>query len=270
MGRIHLFEFEDQPWYPNIFRDLTTDFLRHTANSDKSALYKLIIPLISKGLRESGSTQIVDLASGAGGPYLELGKALQQEHPDLRILLTDYFPNIDAFKHIKSTAPYFDYVTYPVDARRVPASLKGLRTYFLSFHHFRPEDARSILQDAVNNNSAIAIFEDQERSVPSMLAEAYGPIALLRHSWRIKPFRFRRILFTYIIPVLPFTLLWDGLVSCLRTYSPEEMEQLIGQLDNGGRFNWEVGRLRQGKGMILYLLGTPIPTPSASPQAKAH
>jgi hypothetical protein len=257
MGRVHLFEFEDQRWYPNVLRDLTTDFLRYSANSSKDALYRQVVPVISRGLRESGSTRIIDLASGAGGPYLRLAGPLAEQHPGLQIMLTDYFPNLAAFAHVKNSAGYFDYAPYPVDARQVPATLKGFRTYFLSFHHFKPADAKRILQDALNNNSGIAIFEDQERSWRSARQEAAGPVSLLLHSWRIRPFKWSRLLFTYLLPVLPFTLLWDGLVSCLRTYSEKEMLQLIDQLEHKERFNWETGRLSQGSGMILYLLGTP-------------
>jgi len=47
MGRIHLFEFEDQQWFPSFLRDYGTDFLRFL--STKTAMYKPIIPIIEKG-----------------------------------------------------------------------------------------------------------------------------------------------------------------------------------------------------------------------------
>jgi len=48
---------------------------------------------------------------------------------------------------------------------------------------------------------------------------------------------------------------WDRIVSSLRTYSVEEMKNLISELDNKDDFEWEVGRIRSGPGFILYLLG---------------
>jgi len=32
MRRFHLFEWEDQPWLPAVFRDFITDHLRYTSN----------------------------------------------------------------------------------------------------------------------------------------------------------------------------------------------------------------------------------------------
>jgi len=40
----------------------------------------------------------------------------------------------------------FDYKKEPINALDVPAQLKGFRTQFLSFHHFKETDAQRILQ----------------------------------------------------------------------------------------------------------------------------
>ncbi len=48
MGRIHLFEFEDQKWFPTFLRNYGTDFLQFLSN--KTKMYKPIIPIIEKGL----------------------------------------------------------------------------------------------------------------------------------------------------------------------------------------------------------------------------
>ena len=65
MARVHLFEFEDQSWFPNIFREGITDYLQFAAN--KIDLYKPVIPVIRRGLEKSGSKRIVDICSGGGG-----------------------------------------------------------------------------------------------------------------------------------------------------------------------------------------------------------
>jgi hypothetical protein len=33
----------------------------------------------------------------------------------------------------------------------------------------------------------------------------------------IRPFRWSRLLWTYVVPIIPAVLLFDGIVSCLRT-----------------------------------------------------
>lgn len=253
MGRLHLFEFEDLHWFPSFLRNYGTDFLQFLSN--KTKLYKPIVPIIEKALKQSDTNQIIDLASGGGGGLLWLNSVLKKSIPDLKIILTDYYPNIPAFKYTKKQANNFEFITTEVDARHVPKSLTGLRTQFLSLHHFRPEDAKQILQNAIDSNQSIAIFEAQERSIPSILAMLFSPISLLLTTPFIRPFKLGRILFTYLIPIVPLFVLWDGIVSSLRTYSVKEMHTLVNQLNNKDTFNWEINKVKSGPGVVLYLLG---------------
>lgn len=254
MARLHLFEFEDLTWFPGLWRNYGTDFLQFLSNTTK--LYKPAIPILEKGLEKSGSHQITDLGSGGGGGLLWLNEALKKHNPGLKILLTDYFPNIAAFEYTKKQSDNIDYIKTFVDARNVPKALTGLRTMFLLLHHFKPEDAKKILQNAVDTKNAIAVFEAQERSFPSLLAMFLSPLSVLFTTPFIRPFKIGRILFTYIIPVVPLFVWWDGIVSALRTYSVKEMKQLVDAVENNDRFDWEIGKLKSGPGVILYLLGT--------------
>ena len=253
MGRIHLFEFEDLDWFPGFLRDYGTDFLQFLANLTNTFLP--VIPVIQRGVEKSGNNQIIDLGSAGGGPLPQLNKVLKKQNPELKILLTDYFPNMDALEIAKRKADNIDYIKTPVDARNVPNDLRGLRTLFLTFHHFRPEDAKTILQNAIDSKNAIAIFEGQERSFLSLLAMFLSPVSVLLTTFFIRPFKPGRLFFTYIIPLVPLFVWWDGIVSSLRTYSEEEMKGLINELINKDDFEWEVGRIRSGPGYILYLLG---------------
>ena len=255
MGRIHLFEFEDQEWFPGFLRNYGTDFLQFLSN--KSRLFKPAIPVLEKGLERDRSDTIVDLGSGGGGGLIWLNEELSKSIPDLKIWMTDLYPNVSAFEFTKQKAGNFEYVSEPVDARNVPPELKGLRTQFLSFHHFRPDEARKILQNAIDTESSIAVFEGQERSFASILAMIFSPISVLLTTPFIRPFKIGRIIFTYLIPIVPLFVLWDGIVSSLRTYSVEEMEDLVSQLKGIEKYDFDIGRVPSGPGIILYLLATP-------------
>ncbi|NJM54161.1 MAG: hypothetical protein HC846_12735, partial [Blastocatellia bacterium] len=136
MKRLHLFEFEDLTWFPQFLRNYVTDFLQSVSN--RFDIYQPIVPILQKGLEKAKTPQIVDIASGGGGGWLSLSKHLFAENKDLKIILTDYFPNISAFQQtVKSGGESFEFVTESVDACSVPKNLKGLRTQFLSFHHFQ-------------------------------------------------------------------------------------------------------------------------------------
>jgi len=254
MGRIHLFEFEDQKWFPIFLRNYGTDFLQFLSN--KTKMYKPIIPIIKKGLKKNGTNQIIDLASGGGGGLIWLNSELIKDIPNLEIILTDFYPNIPAFKFTKKQADNFEYLEKSVDARNVPTELKGLRTQFLSFHHFEPKDAKQILQNTIDSKSSIAIFEVQERSLSSIFAMLFSPLSVLLTTPFIRPFKIGRIIFTYLIPIVPLFVFWDGIVSSLRTYSVKEMNELVENLNGTKNYDWEISKIKSGPSVVIYLLGT--------------
>ncbi len=235
-----------------------TDFLQIVAN--KFDFYKTITPILKKGVEASGVNQIIDLASGGGGGWMKLGDHVREEMPDVKVLLTDCYPNISAFEETVSKNPkLFSYEEKSVNALDVPDDLKGLRTQFLSFHHFKSDDAKQIVQNAVNAGSPIAVFEAQKRSFSDFLKFFFSPINVLILTPFIKPFKFGRIFFTYLIPLVPLFTWWDGLVSVLRTYSTKELNELIESLENSNSFEWEVSFVKNGAIKIYYLLGIPKP-----------
>jgi hypothetical protein len=256
MKRLHLFEFEDQPWFPRIIRDGMTDYLKFVAN--RFDFYKSVVPILAKGLETSGGTKIIDLASGGGGGWSKLVVHLLPECPDLKIVLTDRFPNKAGFATlVEQDSNVFTFEPNPVDARDVPSHLKGMRTQFLSFHHFKPNDARQILQNAVDAGQPIAIFEAQKRDAAHFVKFGLSPIAVLLMTPFIRPFKWSRIIFTYLIPAIPFFTFLDGVVSVLRTYSVEEMEELTALLKNRGSYSWEIGESKSGGVTVPYLIGYP-------------
>lgn len=255
MKRIHLFEFEDQKWFPTLLRNYTTDFLQFLSN--KMKVYEPVVEEINEALRKSNTSTIIDLGSGSGGGLLWLGNELKRNNPELKIILTDFFPNKIAFEQTKKRAPYFDYSLDSVDARNVPQYLTGFRTQFLSFHHFKPQDAMMILQNAVDRKQPIGIFEIQDKTFPSMLAMFLSPLSVLLTTPFIHPFRLGRLIFTYLIPILPLVVLWDGIVSSLRTYSVEELKALVDSIKNKESFDWKIEKKQSKKGFVIYLIAIP-------------
>lgn len=256
MARLHLFEFEDQPWFPSRIRDYMTDYLQFASNTFD--LHKGIVPIIKKGLAHSGGSRMVDLGSGGGGGLLRLAEHLRMEIPDLQILLTDLYPNVAAFQRtVELGGATFQFYSEPVDARHVPLHLEGLRTQFLSFHHFPAPEATEILSNAVSSGFPIAVFEVQKRDFAHFIKFMLSPIAVLLSTPFIRPLRVGRIIFTYLLPLVPLFTLWDGLISVLRTYSVPEMEQLIRQVPDSEKYHWEVGEIKSNTTTNLFLLGHP-------------
>ena len=258
MSRRHLIEIHDQDWCPRVFRDAATDYLQfitHLANP-----YAPVVDQLRVAVEQSRATRIVDLCSGAGGPWIKLQPLLARDGTSSPpILLTDRFPNLDAMERMRaSTEGLVDFDPCPVDATQTPPELDGFRTLFASFHHFRPEDARQILADAVRGRQGVGVFEMTHRSTVAIMLMGLAPVLVLLFTPFVRPFRWSRLLWTYLIPVLPLLVLFDGVVSSLRTYSPSELTDLTEELGDVG-YVWEIGEETSGPGPVpvTYLIGVP-------------
>ena len=261
MGRIHWFEIHDQPWFPAPLRDALTDILEaalHVGNN-----YGTIVPRLRSALARTGAGRIVDLCSGGGGPWPRMYKLFagdEKEHqPGVSICLTDKFPNLQALERVRAESKnQIEFRAEPVDATAVPPDLCGFRTLFTSFHHFRPADARAILGDAVKQRAGIGVFEVTHRSVKALLLSLLAPLMVLVLVPFMRPFRWSRLLWTYLIPILPLVAFHDAVASCFRTYSPQELQELVRGIA-GSAYSWEIGEQQGPRSPlpITYLIGVP-------------
>ena len=258
--RLHLFELEDQPWFPALVRDLATDYLEFT--QARFELHRPAARLLGEALRATGSTTVIDLGSGGGGPVSAICRALTAEGLDVAFTLTDRFPNVAAFRRRAAECPgRLGFAPDPVDARAVPPSLRGFRTLFNAYHHFRPEDASEVLRDAARAGQPIGVFEIPERTLPMLLPMlVLTPLLVLLATPFIRPLTWPRLLCTYAVPLVPLTCWWDGVVSQLRAYTPEELERLA-KSAGVENYRWTAGRVPLGSapGGLTYLLGSPMP-----------
>lgn len=240
------------------------DCLRFIATAGNQ--YKEVEPLLQQILVMTGTAQIVDLCAGGGGPWPRLSRALNtRQGQPAPILLTDRYPPAGADQGQTATAGQIRWVTTPLDATHLPAELTGLRTLFTAFHHFAPAHARAMLQDTVNAGQAIAIFEQTARTPLALLIMYLLPWLALLTAPFLRPWRPARFFWTYIIPAIPLVLWFDGVVSCLRTYSERELAALVDSLEpapSGVPYVWQIGKVRSPLSPlgVRYLIGYPVST----------
>jgi hypothetical protein len=259
--RLQLFELEDQQWFPHVVRQGMQDYLRFMISSLYT--YEATLPLLEELLRKTQKQHITDLCSGAGGGIAGIREALsKQMATPIRVTLTDLYPNLEAYEYLKNESRgKITYLTEPVNALNVPAYLHGVRTIFSSFHHFPPHIAKNILQDAVDRKAAIGIFEGAKKSWTEMLLLwLIFPFVILFVTPLIKPFKWSRLFFTYLIPLIPLGILWDGTVSLLRIYPPKKLDKLTAKID-ASDYIWKTGRVGNKPGKhVIYLIGYPDPS----------
>ncbi|HSB66301.1 MAG TPA: hypothetical protein VLD65_06965 [Anaerolineales bacterium] len=261
MRRLHLFEFTDQPWYPQVFRQIQTDYLQFVTT--RGAGHQNLVPLFKKTLEHAGTMEIVDLCSGGGGPWLRLCNQLRQAGLPVKVTLTDKYPATEsAAKWMTDSLEGIKFLDEAVDALHVPGHLRGMRTMFEGFHHFKPVEARLILQDACERRIAIGIFEASLPMPQGPLIFVLSPLmTVLGYFFAtpfIRPSTWSRFLWTYL-PVVPLATCWDGWVSFLRVYSERELRALVEPLQRDG-YRWEVGQASTGTPLFVftYLLGYPV------------
>ncbi|HLN53366.1 MAG TPA: class I SAM-dependent methyltransferase [Lentimicrobium sp.] len=256
-----IFEFEDQSWLPGFIRGYMMDYLRFLFQIFK--LYDPVLTVLKDALAKSNSNTILDLCSGSGGTIELIYKNLKQTfNPEIKVILSDLFPSESAFELLsKRTNGGISFVRTPIDASAVPSGLEGFRTIFSAFHHFEKEKAKLIVRDAVESREGIAIFDGGNRSVWMILLIIIAhPVFLFLCTPFFKPFQIKRLVFTYLIPVIPFCTIWDGIISIFRLYKSDEMLQIARETDED-HYIWKSGKFTNRFGLsIAYLTGYPKKT----------
>src|SRR5438105_1164059 len=197
--RRHLVELEDLPWWPRVFRDAATDYLVTALRHART--YRGLVPRLVAALERTGTRGITDLCSGGGGPWADLLPALRAAGADVSLCLTDKYPNTRALGRLAAAVPGVRYEPEPVGATDVPPHLAGFRTLFTAFHHFRPAEARAILAAAVRDRQGIAVAEATSRTPGALALMLLVPLAVWVLTPAIRPFRWSRLFWTYVVPV---------------------------------------------------------------------
>lgn len=271
-----LSQLTNTPRFPPWFRGKVQAALTETWNSKIPYIQpvspaRIVSRLLEAHLGDRLSDHVfIDFCAGGGGPTpsieRHINRDIKQQAPSgsrpkdpVQFVLTDLHPHIENWTEAASRSPNVHFSPDSVDASDAPADLltnhlnttalstdnkKQFRLFNLAFHHFDDALARRILANTLRTSDGFAIFELQDRSLRAFLACCLLGVGVLLtapiHAWR---WRSPATLFwCYAIPVLPFVLVFDGLVSSLRTRTPDEVEALMRTcgVDEKELAQWEV------------------------------
>jgi hypothetical protein len=241
LRRRHLVELEDLPWFPAPWRDAGTSFLALALHLSGHA--EVVATRLEAFLARTFERRILDLGSGGGGPMETVVRAASA----LIVHLTDLHPNAAALAAVAAgSGGRITFDPEPVDATRVPPRAMGLRTMINAFHHLPPEAARRVLQDAVDAGRPLAVIEVVSRSPAMLVAVLAAPLTFALTLPLQRPFRPANVFWTFVVPVLPAFVLWDGVVSWARIYHPDELVELIRALRGTDGWTFELGSFPLG------------------------
>ncbi len=159
--RLQLFEFNDLAGAHPAVRDTIVESLSRTL--DWGRMLDGLVDPFARFLEASGTSELLDLGAGAGGPARILAEALARSGRTVpRFVLTDLYPRVEAWSAARDAHPEaIDFHAAPVDATNVPDDLAAgrARTIINVFHHFPPELATAVLRDAVRGGRGVFVAE---------------------------------------------------------------------------------------------------------------
>ncbi|HEY1405575.1 MAG TPA: hypothetical protein VF857_03110 [Spirochaetota bacterium] len=254
--RTRIRELEDSPSCPALIRNFVTDTLCfgfETANP-----YGPVFHLLGNLIIRTNSEKIIDLCSGAGGPWKNLNRYLQSRNIAVDVTFTDLFPSKNLFRKGLECGDNFSVLNGSVDATNHPENITGLKTLFTSFHHFTEDKAKKILTNAVRKNEPIAIFEVPHRSVKGLCVVSLAALSVFVLTPFIRPFSIKRLVLTYLVPIIPFVIFFDGIVSYLNAYTLHELKTLSQEI-SASHYTWSAGETRGGINPVpvTWLIGEP-------------
>ena len=255
MKRIQAFEFHERHECPKFLRDSVVEILGHGMRLS-SCVYSSV-ELFKKFYDYSNSDKILDICSGSGEPASALISGLKKHGIyNIKFIISDLFPKIDAMENVKKNHPqHVEIITESVDATNVPKfdNIKS-RTIINAFHHFKPDIAQKIIEDCVKKRHSIFIFE----AFPRDLLRFFSILPASAIGYLINPFitkenKILKVIFSYIIPIIPLLGLYDGIISVLRIHNKEELMEMV--KNSSQDYDWqyhEIPFFPFGKSVVFF------------------
>ncbi|KAG6999367.1 hypothetical protein G7Y79_00035g070390 [Physcia stellaris] len=213
--------------------------------------------------RDKKTTDDIELVrlNGAGKEDREAG---------VDFVLTDIHPHLEAWESAAKKSNHLKYIRSSVDAGDAPRNILALATgdetrqqkkvfrlFSLAFHHFDDPSARRILQNTLETSSGFGIFELQDRSFEGLFTALVLFPSLWAGSWYWFWGDWTHLFWTYVIPVVPFVVVFDGLMSCVRMRDGDEIMKLMEGLQGKEGWRFETGSTMHTwpSGRMTYFVG---------------
>lgn len=223
MKRKHVPQISMQSWYPEILRNCMYEFMTWFVHKTKAA--KPFMPVVEEGLQQADNIIVLDKPAGAGfetlAPFL---------NPDIPL--------------------------QKVPIQNFTAENPGLYVSVNNFHHLSVKEAGSVLEKISAKGHPVVILEGNNDS----LWQVFGmlvlvPLSVILTAPFVRPFRWSRLLFSWVIPILPLITCVDGFLALFKLYAPADLDELVSQISTQN-YSWRSGKMDNGRGgKIIYLIG---------------
>ena len=223
MKRKQIPQITDAAWFPTFLTRCVHEFMSWFVLKVNAS--KPFMPVIQEGLQYADAIVVLDKKAGAG------------------------------FETVKDFLPA-EIPVYHEDMHHCRADQKGLYLSVNVFHKLNADQAKNLLKTIASKGQPVVIVEGNNDS----LWQVFGmtvivPLTVLLTAPFVQPFRLERLLFTYLIPILPIVTLVDGFLALFKLYAPADLDELTAAIAQPG-YIWRSGKMDNGRGgKIIYLLG---------------
>ncbi len=231
-------ELEDYKRFPAWLRNFQTEFIGFVVV--RLTIYSVFIKYINS--RSINQQPMIDLCSGSGEAAIHI---FEKSNCFSQLILSDKFPNKIAILNDKIT-----YLSQSTDVLEMKFQPSVCYTMFNAFHHFEDEDKLKIARQIITSGSNSFFVEILEPKIICLLKVLFiSTIGNILLTPLIKPFSFKRLFFTYIIPINILTITYDGIISVLKSRTVKEYRKIfIGYEDS-----IEVSKLRNNLSSIIVI-----------------
>jgi hypothetical protein len=222
-----------QPWCPAGLVALIHEFLVWFVGVVGAA--RPFVPLVDEAMARAGSRRLVDLRTGAGS-----GAEV------LRPLLPD------------------DVAVVPTAAGGASDPGEGARILVNGLHRLDADEAMALVARAFAERRVLLVVEGNDDSrwqAVGMLV--FAPLSAVLTAPFVRPFRVARLVFTWLVPILPALIAYDGIAALYRLYNPGDLDRIFARAGGDG-YRWRTGKVANGRGgNVIYGLAWPDGPPSA-------
>lgn len=209
-------ELEDHDRFPAVLRDFQTGFIGflvsryHVYRAFVTYLRTLSLP----------RQPLADLCSGSGEPAISIFK---ESDRFTHLSLSDKYPY-----RFRSREDRIAYTPHSVDVLTMPFDPGTCYSMFNAFHHFNDEDKCRIARRIQASGSMAFFVEILEPTATCLLKVLFTTtVGTLLLTPLMRPFSFKRMVLTYVLPINILTISFDGVVSVLRSRSLRQYERLF-------------------------------------------
>jgi hypothetical protein len=234
-------ECNDSPHCPQFIRESVLEVLGNSIRDAK--VYENLAPRFIDFCTEHHIENILEIGAGSGeSTAVFVDAVIRHQQTPPHIYISDLLPMREVMR--ATAARYPDVLTPLEDSLdiRNPAAAPAhdMRMVLSAFHHFDPEVVRTFFKAAQEQHIAVFIAEPFTNSLRAFFPMfLHGFISLARNGVQSSRMRLVKFFFTFLLPLIPMCLLWDGLISMIRMYDEQGFMEIVKTLpESGGAYQW--------------------------------